>query len=201
MQPEKIWIDASGKMVNYYAIFKQPDINGSKWPHGLSVAQLNELGYQEITVSEKPVDYSEDTYYRTEQELAPYVVYERKSDEQIAATRWQKLKQIRDELTEFGGCFVAGKWFHSNVKSKQQQMALLMVGASLPAIQWKTMDGSFIAITPQIVQELFDAQTARDQNIFAIAETKRGDTSPANEGWPDRYYHDVLMLKSIVEGL
>lgn len=31
-----------------------------------------------------PDDYSEETHYRTEQDAAPYVVYTRKSDEQIA---------------------------------------------------------------------------------------------------------------------
>ena len=37
----------------------------------------------EIPEPQTPTDYSEDLYYRTEQEDAPYVVYERKPEEQI----------------------------------------------------------------------------------------------------------------------
>lgn len=142
----------------------------------------------EIPDPTPPADYSEDTYYRTEQDDAPYVVYTKKSPEQLAAIRWQKLKQIRDELTEEGGCLVQGKWFHSDVKSKQQQLALHVAGANLPEmLLWKTMDGSFINMTQALAAELFAAQIARESTIFAICELKRSDDTPVNDGWPDRY--------------
>jgi hypothetical protein len=102
--------------------------------------------------------------------------------------RIQSLKQIRDELTESGGCLVQGKWFHTDVKSKQQQMALTMAGANLPLnLLWKTMDGSFILMTQPLAQELFAAQMTREATIFGLCEAKQHDDTPINEGWPERY--------------
>lgn len=40
--------------------------------------------YEEIAEPAAPADFSDETYYRTEQDDAPYVVYTKKSDEQIA---------------------------------------------------------------------------------------------------------------------
>jgi succinylglutamate desuccinylase len=39
-----------------------------------------------------PADYSEETYYRTEQDEAPYVLYTRKSDEQLQQLANSKIK-------------------------------------------------------------------------------------------------------------
>jgi hypothetical protein len=150
-------------------------------------------GVIEIADPVPPADYSDETYYRTEQDDAPYVVFTKKSDEQILALRVSKLKQIRDELTESGGCLVQDKWFHTDVKSKQQQMALTMAGQSLPAnLLWKTMDGTFIEMTPAIAAELFAAQMTREATIFGLCEAKQGDDTPINEGWPERYVEAVV---------
>jgi hypothetical protein len=86
---------------------------------------------------------------------------------------------------------VQGKWFHTDVKSKQQQMALTMAGANLPLnLLWKTMDGSFILMTQPLAQELFAAQMTREATIFGLCEAKQHDDTPINEGWPDRYSAD-----------
>lgn len=145
--------------------------------------------YEEIADPAPPADYSDDLYYRTEQDDAPYVVYTRKSDEQIQAARWTKIKAKRDELTDNGGCLVGGKWFHTDTKSKQQQMALTMLGASIPAnLQWKTMDGTFATMTQTLAGQLFGAQIAREQAIFAHAESLKADiNADINAGWPARY--------------
>lgn len=143
----------------------------------------------EIADPTPPADYSDETYYRTEQQEAPYVIYTRKSDEQIAAVRWQKIKSKRDDLTDNGGCLVAGKWFHTDSKSKQQQMALTMLGAAIPAgLMWKTMDGTFIEMTQTLAAQLFGAQVQREQLIFAHAEALKADAeADINTGWPARY--------------
>ncbi len=169
------------RKVNIYAPYK-----------GFSKLDTPEIraraGVIEIADPVPPADYSDETYYRTEQDDAPYVIYTKKSDEQLLAIRISKLKQIRDELTENGGCLVQGKWFHTDVKSKQQQMALKEVGDLMPqGLQWKTMDGSFVTMTPALATELFFAQVTRESTIFAICETKQGDSTPINEGWPERY--------------
>jgi len=148
-------------------------------------------GVIEIADPVPPADYSDETYYRTEQDDAPYAVFTKKSDEQLLALRVSKLKQIRDELTESGGCLVQGKWFHTDVKSKQQQMALTMAGANLPSnLLWKKMDGSFILMTQPLAQELFAAQMTREATIFGLCEAKQHDDTPISEGWPERYSAD-----------
>ena len=145
--------------------------------------------YEEVADPAPPADFSDDTYYRTEQEDAPYVVYTKKSDEQIQAARWTKIKAKRDELTDNGGCLVGGKWFHTDTKSKQQQMALTMLGANIPAdLQWKTMDGSFVTMTQTLAAQLFAAQITREQTIFAHAEALKADiNADIDAGWPARY--------------
>jgi len=53
------------------------------------------VGVVEITEPPTPAGYSEDTYYRTEQDMAPYVIYTKKSDEQLAQLAQVKAKQQR----------------------------------------------------------------------------------------------------------
>ena len=175
-----IWKDTR-KRCNPHAPYTAPD--GTQ--HVNVPAEL----YSEIADPAAPNDFSDDLYYRTEQDDAPYVVWTRKSDEQIQAARWTKIKQKRDELTDNGGCFVGGKWFHTDTKSKQQQMALTMLGASIPAnLQWKTMDGTFATMTQTLAGQLFGAQIAREQAIFAHAEALKADlNADINAGWPARY--------------
>ena len=53
-------------------------------------------GVIEIPDPTPPEDFSDDTYYVTHQNEAPYVVYTRKSDEQIAQAKNSKLQQQID---------------------------------------------------------------------------------------------------------
>jgi hypothetical protein len=50
-------------------------------------------GVIEIADPVPPADYSDETYYRTEQDDAPYVIFTKKSDEQLAALAQSKLNQ------------------------------------------------------------------------------------------------------------
>jgi hypothetical protein len=168
------------KRANIHAPYTSPD--------GTRYSRIPKELLEEIPEPQVPEDYSEDTYYRTEQDTAPYVIYTKKSDEQILAIRKQKVNQKREQLWHEGGCLVQGKWFHTDAYSKQQQMALTMLGSQLPeGLLWKTMDGTFIEMTPTLAQELFAAQIQRDTEIFAIAETKINDISEIDEGWPNIY--------------
>ena len=88
--------------------------------------------------------------------------------------KWEAIKAERDRRTITGGYQVAGKWFHSDVFSRSQQIGMVMLGASLPAgLQWKTMDGSFVTMTPTLAQQVFGAAAASDATIFGTAEAKR----------------------------
>jgi hypothetical protein len=88
---------------------------------------------------------------------------------------WQA---IQDERTrrQNGGVYIssAGKWFHSDQTSRIQQLGLVMMGANLPSnINWKTMDGSFIIMTPTIAAAIFNAAATLDMMSFAVAEQHR----------------------------
>lgn len=71
---------------------------------GITYANLRDpavrslLGVQEIADPLPPEDYSEETYYRTEQDEAPYVVFTRKSDEQIEQARKARIQSQIDAL-------------------------------------------------------------------------------------------------------
>jgi hypothetical protein len=180
----------NGLRFNIYAAQTLGDVF---YPNFLDPALRASLGITETAEPEPPADYTPETYYRQEIADAPYVVYTKKPADQLAAQRWEQLKQIRDDMWENGGCKVevdpgVFKWFHSDVKSKQQQLALVVMGASIsPTLQWKTMDGTFVAMTQTLAQAVFAAQVAREEQVFTIAETKRYDDTPVNEGWPERY--------------
>jgi hypothetical protein len=52
---------------------------------------------------------------------------------------------------------------------------------------WKTMDGSFVEMTPALANSLFWAQLATEQAIFTVAETKKNDSTDVQAGWPETY--------------
>lgn len=86
---------------------------------------------------------------------------------------WRHIQTERDRR-KHAGVLVGTKWFHSDDTSRIQQLGLVMMGASLPAgIMWKTMDGSFIEMTPTLAAQIFQAIAAKDIAIFSVAETHR----------------------------
>jgi hypothetical protein len=123
-------------------------------------------------------------------------------DEYIAARTAERLanhitqiKAERDRRTLEGGYPVAGKWFHSDTVSRTQQLGLVMMGANLPAgIQWKTMDGTFVTMTPALAQLLFQSATVQDTTTFAAAQqaiaqatADPANFNPATIAWPTIY--------------
>ncbi|MHB8803569.1 MAG: DUF4376 domain-containing protein [Rhodocyclaceae bacterium] len=118
---------------------------------------------------------------------------------QIVADKWNAIKAERDRR-KVGGIKVkvgtTNKWFHSDDASRIQQMGLVMMGTNMPAdLQWKTLDGSFVAMTPAIAGNVFAAAAASDQAIFAVAEGHKTameasadpSTYDFSTGWPKIY--------------
>lgn len=113
--------------------------------------------------------------------------------DQAKAAKWESIKSERDRRTENGGYKAGTKWFHSDQKSRSQQLGLVLLGANIPAnLQWKTMDGSFVTMTQQLAGQVLAAAAAGDQAIFAAAEAHRqameASADPAaydfSTGWP-----------------
>lgn len=94
--------------------------------------------------------------------------------DELKASAWANIKAHRDQLIQTGGYKVGTKWFHSDTFSRTQQIGLTMMGANIPAgLQWKTMDGSFIEMTPTLAQQIFSTAAQNDAAIFTRAEVHR----------------------------
>jgi len=94
--------------------------------------------------------------------------------DQAKTAKWEAIKVERDHRTENGGYKVGTKWFHSDQKSRSQQLGLVLLGANIPAnLQWKTMDGTFVTMTQALAQQILASGAASDQAIFVAAETHK----------------------------
>lgn len=74
--------------INIHAPYTSGD--GTKYANLLDPTVRAAAGVVEIAEPQPPEDYSEDTHYRTERDDAPYVVFTKKSDDQIMAFMLQK---------------------------------------------------------------------------------------------------------------
>ena len=118
-------------------------------------------------------------------------------DEAIAADRaakqaaaWERIKVHRDYLSENGGYKVSiggvDKWFHSDAKSKTQQLSLMLLGANASAVPpWKTMDGSKVVMSQALAGQIFAAAVTQDGALFAAAEAHRAAMEASNT--PESY--------------
>jgi len=95
-----------------------------------------------------------------------------------------------------GGFKVGSVWFHSDTKSRSQQLGLALSGETLTqGLRWKTLDGSFIDMTPTLASEIVTAFSASDQAIFAAAEQHKAALEKSEEpenydystGWPEMF--------------
>lgn len=110
--------------------------------------------------------------------------------------KWEAIKTKRNTLTQTGGYKALGNWFHSDTFSRSQQLGLVLMGASIPAgLQWKTMQGTFVEMTPTLAQAVFQAAALQDNLLFTYAEQLnqqvQASTNPdlvdIEQGWPETY--------------
>lgn len=112
------------------------------------------------------------------------------------AAAWEAIKVERDRRAGLG-VKVGQHWFHSDQKSRTQQLGLVLLGANIPAgLQWKTLTLTpppvFVPMTQQLAQAIVSATAASDTAIFTAAEVHRiaveSSTAPQNydfsTGWP-----------------
>lgn len=113
--------------------------------------------------------------------------------QEVEDGQWEAIKAERDRRTQHGGFRVGAHWFHSDTFSRVQQLALVRLGASMPGnVQWKTMSGVFVPMTPSLAEQVFAAAAASDIATFAAAEAHRAamlaSVNPASYdfsgGWP-----------------
>lgn len=113
--------------------------------------------------------------------------HQTKSLEERRAAAWEAVKRERDRRREVGGFYAAGKWFHSDLSSRTQHLALarkadryqaLVLDMHIPMtdlegtpIYWKTMDGTFAAMTATLAHQISAATETSELNFFSTAET------------------------------
>jgi hypothetical protein len=115
---------------------------------------------------------------------------------QAKDAQWQGIKAIRDDKVVNGGYKVGNDWFHSDLLSRSQQTALVIMGANIPVdLNWKTMAGTFVVMTQELAADIFAAAAASDQSLFAHAEVLRAQVNAAADpyavdiyaGWPEKF--------------
>lgn len=114
----------------------------------------------------------------------------------VIAAKWEGIKAERDRRAALG-VKVDRHWFHSDAKSRIQQLGLVLLGNSIPAgLQWKTLTFTpppvFVTMTPELAKAIVAATAASDTRIFTAAEVHRialeSSADPQNYdfsvGWP-----------------
>lgn len=116
------------------------------------------------------------------------------------AAAWECIMTERDRR-KFLGVKVGEYWFHSDDSSRIQQLALVMMGVSIPPdLQWKVLTLTpppvFVEMTPSLAQAIFQATALNDQAIFTAAEQHRLAMEASADpgaydfscGWPETIY-------------
>ena len=109
----------------------------------------------------------------------------------LRASRIAQIKAERDRR-KFNGVFVSGKWIHTDTYSRTQWMGMVMMGASVPAIPWTTMDNTSITTSQALAGAVFQATATLDATLFAYTKSLiaavDASSDPASvditTGWP-----------------
>lgn len=97
----------------------------------------------EIADPTPPADYSDDFYYRTESQEAPYVIYTRKSDEQIAQVLMAKAKVERTATVErITVTTASGKTFDGDEISQGRMARAIIALDPLQTTLWILADNT-----------------------------------------------------------
>lgn len=170
---------------------------GSTFPAELAAAGLAGLPFSWTAAGEIAFDDSV-TQQQRDAVMAVYAAHDPKQAE--IQSKWEFIKAERDRRTDQGGYKVGTLWFHSDQKSRSQQLGLnllaIQVLASggtastpLPGVTpWKTMDGSEVTMTAGLAQQILAAAAASDSAIFDAAKAHK----LAMESSPDPASYDVL---------
>lgn len=90
-----IFVSSNGTRVNIHAPYEYNDV---RYPNLTNPQDREVIGISELPEPLAPEDYSEKFYYRTEQDTFPYVVYTKKSEEQIQQIQRDELLNKIDSL-------------------------------------------------------------------------------------------------------
>ena len=98
---------------------------------------------------------------------------ERLNLEKIYEEKWEQIKEIRTFKMNDGVLLQSiGKWFHTDPDSKQQIHA--MVTANVIGLYkttaWKTLDNTYVQLTPLLLLQVFGAMLVNEEQLFGIGK-------------------------------
>lgn len=125
--------------------------------------------YEEIPEPAAPEDYSEETYYRTEVEDAPYVTYTKKSEEQLAELAMSKAKIQREQaVQEITVTTAAGNEFDGDEKSQDRMTRAIAAMSDTDTVPWVLADNSIIQVQKSELVEALKLAGMRMTELWVI---------------------------------
>ena len=98
---------------------------------------------------------------------------ERLNLEAIYKEKWEKIKEIRTFKMNDGVLLQSiGKWFHTDPDSKQQIHAMVTTNVigMYKVTAWKTLDNTYVQLTPPLLLQLFGAMLENEALLFKIGK-------------------------------
>lgn len=98
---------------------------------------------------------------------------ERLNLEKIYEEKWEKIKEIRTFKMSDGVLIQSiGKWFHTDLYSKQQIQALVVTNliGIYKTTAWKTLDNTYVQLTPMLLLQVFGAMLENESRLFDIGK-------------------------------
>jgi hypothetical protein len=101
------------------------------------------------------------------------------------------IKAERDRR-KLNGVKVGAQWIHSDTYSRTQWLGMVIMGASVPAIEWTTMDGSTVTTSQALAGQVFNGTAMLDSTLFSHASALIAQVEAAPDpatvditaGWP-----------------
>ena len=180
-------------------------IPNESFPLTIADEDLLKYGYERVYNSAKPVPGKNQLVVLdgTQKDTNNHWVYKYKLVDipkeivlaKLVAKQNQAWARIEQERTRIGlgGILVNGKWFHTDNESLTKYLSMVVAGENiLPNIMWKTMDGSKILMTAQLVKDIYNTAMTFSNTVFNHGEVLKElmlasedpDKFDASLGWP-----------------
>ena len=98
---------------------------------------------------------------------------ERLNLEKIYEEKWEQIKAVRTFKMNDGVLLQSiGKWFHTDPDSKQQIHAMVTANVigMYKVTAWKTLDNTYVQLTPPLLLQLFGAMLENEARLFEIGK-------------------------------
>lgn len=122
---------------------------------------------------------------------------------------WERIKDKRyDNLRHGVYAKSIGKWFQTDDATRLQYLALALesvTGGFKKPIKWKTMDNSFLMLTPELLREIMQTMHDDEEADFINAEKHKAAMLKAenpleydySDGWTANYEQPAAELEDV----